>query len=52
VFAGYGDPQGHSQMLWLTDLLPEAVRAAIEQLAEFGSAPIHQTFKRMYRIER
>jgi hypothetical protein len=46
------DPEGHSQMLWVTDLLPEEVRDPIGQMVEFGSVLIQQTIKRMYRAEQ
>ena len=42
-------PEGRSRVLWVTDLLPEAMRAPIAQMVELGSSAIQQTLERSYR---
>ena len=48
-FQVFAEPGGGSRMLWVTDLLPEDVRAPIEQMVELGVAAIQKTLERAYR---
>jgi carbon monoxide dehydrogenase subunit G len=41
--------EGHSRILWVTDLLPENVRASIEQMVELGSKAIQQTLEKSFK---
>jgi len=43
---------GKSRVLWVTDLLPEEVRAPIEQMVEKGIRAIQGTLERSYRTAR
>jgi len=40
---------GKSKVLWVTDLLPDEMRAPIEQMVESGSAAIQRTLEKAYR---
>ena len=51
-FQVFGTPEGKSRVLWVTDLLPEEVRAPIAQMVELGSAAIQQTLERSFRVPR
>jgi hypothetical protein len=38
-----------SQILWVTDLLPDEMRAPIAQMVELGSSAIQQTLEQSYK---
>jgi carbon monoxide dehydrogenase subunit G len=40
---------GKARVLWVTDILPEDVRAPIAQMVDSGSAAIQQTLERLFR---
>jgi carbon monoxide dehydrogenase subunit G len=40
---------GKSKVLWVTDLLPDEMRAPIEQMVELGSGAIQRTLEESYR---
>jgi carbon monoxide dehydrogenase subunit G len=40
---------GKARVLWVTDILPEDVRAPIAQMVDGGSAAIQQTLERLFR---
>lgn len=40
---------GKSKVLWVTDLLPDEMRAPIEQMVELGSDAIQRTLAKSYR---
>jgi hypothetical protein len=42
-------PGGISKVLWVTDLLPDEMRAPIEQMVESGSRAIQRTLEESYR---
>lgn len=42
-------PDGKSKILWVTDLLPDEMRAPIEQMVELGSGAIQRTLEQSYR---
>ena len=42
-------PDGKSKVLWVTDLLPDEMRAPIEQMVELGSAAIQRTLDKSNR---
>lgn len=42
-------PDGKSKVLWVTDLLPDEMRAPIEQMVELGSGAIQRTLEESYR---
>ena len=42
-------PEGQSRVLWVTDLLPDEMRAPIAQMVELGSSAIQQTLERSYK---
>jgi hypothetical protein len=44
-------PDGKSKILWVTDLLPDEMRAPIEQMVELGSGAIQRTLEQSYRAE-
>ena len=39
---------GKSKVLWLTDLLPDEVKPAIEQMVELGSAAMQKTLEQSF----
>lgn len=41
-------PNGQSRVLWVTDLLPDEMRAPIEQMVELGSAAMAKTLERSF----
>lgn len=41
---------GRSRLLWVTDLLPDEVRAPIAQMVELGSSAIRQTLEQAYSM--
>lgn len=41
-------PDGKSKVLWVTDLLPDEMRAPIELMVELGSTAIHGTLEKSY----
>jgi hypothetical protein len=48
-FQIFPTPDGKSKVLWVTDLLPEEMRAPIEQMVELGSGAIQRTLEESYR---
>ena len=42
-------PDGKSKILWVTDFLPDEMRAPIEQMVELGSGAIQRTLETAYR---
>jgi carbon monoxide dehydrogenase subunit G len=40
--------EGHSRLLWITDLLPDEIRPAIAQMVEYGAQAIKQTLEAAY----
>ena len=43
-FQVFPAPDGKAKILWVTDLLPDEMRAPIEQMVELGTAAIQRTF--------
>lgn len=41
-------PEEQSRVLWVTDLLPDEIRAPIAQMVELGTSAIQQTLERSY----
>jgi Polyketide cyclase / dehydrase and lipid transport len=39
---------GHSRLLWVTDLLPDEMRAPVEQMVELGSAAMAKTLEHTF----
>jgi hypothetical protein len=48
-FQVFPTPDGKSKVLWVTDLLPDEMRAPIEQMVELGSGAIQRTLEKSYR---
>ena len=48
-FQIFPTPDGKSKVLWVTDLLPDEMRAPIEQMVELGSGAIQRTLEESYR---
>ena len=48
-FQVFAAPNGKSKVLWVTDLLPDEMRAPIEQMVELGSGAIQRTLEESYR---
>jgi len=48
-FQVFPTPDGKSKVLWVTDLLPDEMRAPIEQMVELGSGAIQRTLEQSYR---
>lgn len=42
-------PDGKSRVLWVTDLLPDEMRASIEHMVALGSSAIQQTLERSFQ---
>lgn len=42
-------PDGKARVLWVTDLLPDEMRAPIEQMVDAGSAAIQRTLEKACR---
>jgi hypothetical protein len=42
-------PDGTSRLLWATDLLPNEMRPAIEQMVELGASAIQRTLEESFR---
>ena len=45
-FQVFPTPDGKAKVLWVTDLLPDEMRAPIEQMVELGSSAIRKTLER------
>ena len=41
----HAEPDGRTRLVWITDLMPEAVRAPIAQMVELGAAAITRTLE-------
>jgi hypothetical protein len=41
-----------ARVLWVTDLLPDEMRSAIEQMVELGSQAIKNTIEEAYRSQQ
>jgi carbon monoxide dehydrogenase subunit G len=50
-FQVFPAPDGKSTVLWVTDLLPDEMRAPIEQMVESGSDAIQRTMEKSYRAK-
>jgi len=48
-FQVFPTPDAKSKVLWVTDLLPDEMRAPIEQMVELGSGAIQRTLEESYR---
>jgi len=51
-FQVFDAPEGKSKVLWVTDLLPDEMRAPIEQMVELGAAAIQRTLESSCRAPR
>jgi carbon monoxide dehydrogenase subunit G len=49
-FQVFAAPGAQSRILWVTDLLPEDVRAPIAQMVELGCSAIKQTLEKSSRV--
>jgi len=47
-FQVFPTSDGKSKVLWVTDLLPDEMRAPIEQMVELGSGAIQRTLEQSY----
>ena len=45
-------PQGMTRVVWLTDLLPDDVKAPVEQMVELGSAAMQKTLEQSFLASR
>lgn len=50
-FQVFDASEGQSRVLWVTDLLPENVRASIAQMVELGSNAIQQTLEKSFKAQ-
>ena len=48
-FQVFPTPDGLSKILWVTDLLPDEMRAPIEQMVALGAGAIQKTLEQSYR---
>ena len=48
-FQVFPDAAGRSRVLWVTDLLPDEMRAPIAHMVEQGSSAIQQTLEQAYK---
>jgi carbon monoxide dehydrogenase subunit G len=48
-FQVFPTADGKAKVLWVTDLLPDEMRAPIEQMVELGSGAIQRTLENSYR---
>ena len=51
-FQVFDAQEDQSRILWVTDLLPENIRASIEQMAELGSKAIQQTLEKSFKTQQ
>ena len=42
-------PEGNTRIVWVTDLLPDDIKAPIVQMVESGSVAIQQTLERLLK---
>ena len=48
-FQIFPTPDGKSKVVWVTDLLPDDMRSAVEQMVESGSVAIQRTLEKSSR---